>query len=236
MHYNTAAFSHKGKKKENQDSYLSMHLNEGKYILAIADGVGGREGGKIASSTAIKEVSRLFSENNEININDVFNSVKTTIINEAKVMELPKMATTLTICYINNDRVTVGHVGDCRLYHLRGAGIMTKTIDQSEKQKLIDAGVLTKERARSYHRRNVLFSVLSSDTEFELFETEFRIELNDRLLLVSDGVYNLCSKKELIKLSSLHDDIEGWLNDIVYLINSKIVKDDYTGIGFEMKA
>ena len=78
--------------------------------------------------------------------------------------------------------------------------------------------------------------MLSSDTEFELFETEFRIELNDRLLLVSDGVYNLCSKKELIKLSSLHDDIEGWLNDIVYLINSKIVKDDYTGIGFEMKA
>ncbi|EAA2771245.1 serine/threonine-protein phosphatase [Salmonella enterica subsp. diarizonae] len=235
MHCNMAAFSHQGRKKENQDSYLSIRLDNGAYLLAIADGVGGHEGGLLASSAAIREVSRLFSKDNEVNINYVFSMVKAAIIREAKAKEAPKMATTLTICYINNNMVSVGHVGDCRLYHLRDTGIITKTIDQSERQKLIDTGVLTKERARFYHRRNVLLSVLSSDTDFDLFETTFHLQLDDRLLLVSDGVYSLCSKKELVAMSSLHNDINKWLDSIVSLIQSKEVKDDYTGIGFEMK-
>ncbi|AGP46778.1 serine/threonine-protein phosphatase [Pantoea ananatis] len=235
MHCNMAAFSHQGRKKENQDSYLSIRLDNGAYLLAIADGVGGHEGGLLASFTAIREVSSLFNKDNEANINYVFSMVKAAIIHEAKEKKAPKMATTLTICYINNNKVSVGHVGDCRLYHLRDTGIITKTIDQSERQKLIDAGVLTKERAKFYHRRNILLSVLSSDADFDLFETTFDLQLNDRLLLVSDGVYNLCSKKELVTMSSLHSDINNWLNSIVSLIQSRVVKDDYTGIGFEMK-
>lgn len=84
MHCNMAAFSHQGRKKENQDSYLSIRLDNGAYLLAIADGVGGHEGGLLASFTAIREVSSLFNKDNEANINYVFSMVKAAIIHEAK--------------------------------------------------------------------------------------------------------------------------------------------------------
>lgn len=235
MHYNMAAFSHEGGKKGNQDSYLTLSLSDGQHVLAIADGVGGREGGELASKLAINEVSKLFRENSQLNISEVFRRVKNALIEESKTKGLLKMATTLTLCYINNEHVFVGHVGDCRLYHLRGSGIITKTKDQSEKQKLIDAGVLTKERARSYHRRNILFSVISSDIDYELYETDFYIKPDDRLLLLSDGAYNLCSKRELIELSFQSKELDDWISNITSLVGSKIVKDDYTGVGFEIK-
>lgn len=235
MQYHINTFSHKGRKKDNEDAYLTIDLGEDQYLLAIADGVGGREGGNLASSTAIKELSNYFSQNKFTNMSVIFNRIKDSIINEGNKQNYPKMATTLTVCYINNNEVTVGHVGDCRLYHIRGNGLITKTRDQSEKQKLIDDGIFSKERALFYPRKNILLSVIAKDHEYELYETEFQINQGDRLLLISDGVYNLCSKKEIVELSSKNNFIENWLNDINSLITLKIPKDDYTAIAFEMK-
>src|SRR3546814_5436694 len=57
----------------------------------------------------------------------------------------------------------VGHVGDSRIYHLRGSGLVTRTKDQTEVQHLIDEGILTPERAKMYPRKNVLLSAISRD-------------------------------------------------------------------------
>lgn len=233
MIYNTSAFSFSGPKKENQDSYISLALDGDHHVICIADGVGGRKGGAEASMAAITEVKHIFSERLFTTMADLFNRVHHTVLKHSKDIKFPEMSTTLTVVYINKDDVTIGHVGDCRLYHLRGRGIVTKTYDQSEKQKLIDDGVLSRERAFYYHRKNILLSVISPDKKYELYESKFKVAIKDRLLLVSDGVYNICTKKELAMLSERALNVSQWMNDISSFIQTKEVKDDYTAIALE---
>ncbi len=115
--------------------------------------------------------------------------------------EYSEMGTTLTVAVIQGNKVTLGHVGDTRLYHLRNKGIIARTKDQTEVQKLLDDGILNKQRAKNYHRRNVLLSVLTPDRDYELQSTSFNLDTHDRLLLLTDGAYSLASKLELRDLS-----------------------------------
>ncbi|WP_288448078.1 protein phosphatase 2C domain-containing protein [uncultured Enterobacter sp.] len=233
MFYKTSAFSFPGPRKENQDFYITQPLDGERHVICIADGVGGRKGGAEASKTAVSVVKNTFLENTFTTMSALFNNVHQTIINYGNANNLPEMATTLTVVYIDGNHITVGHVGDCRLYHLRGCGIITKTHDQSEKQKLIDDGVLSRERALHYHRKNILLSVIASDKQYELFETKFQTASKDRLLLVSDGVYNICTKKELLTLSQDSSNVNKWIDKISFFIQNKEVKDDYTAIALE---
>ena len=233
MIYNTSAFSFPGRKKENQDSYTSFALDGDHHVICIADGVGGRKGGAEASMLAITEVKHVFSENLFTTMVDLFDRVHHKVLKQSKDLKLPEMSTTLTVVYVNKDDVTIGHVGDCRLYHLRGRGIVTKTYDQSEKQKLIDDGVLSRERALYYHRKNILLSVIAPDKQYELYEAKFKVVIKDRLLLVSDGVYNICTKKELSMLSEKVLTVSQWLGSISSLIKGREFKDDYTAVALE---
>ncbi|EQC1055750.1 PP2C family protein-serine/threonine phosphatase [Providencia rettgeri] len=235
MQYETAFFSHKGKKHENQDSLLAMSLSENELVIAIADGVGGREGGKIAAMTALATLAEQYNENKNISMQEIFIKVKDGINHTANVLKMYKMATTMTVCHIINNNIVVGHVGDCRLYHIRNNGIVTMTKDQSEKQKLIDNGVLSKERALNYHRRNVLYSVISSDTSYEIYESEFLVQSKDRLLLLSDGVYNVCSKKEILNLSNNSNSINDWMNKLNSLVVEKGIIDDYSALALAIE-
>lgn len=226
-----AFFSEAGKKVLNQDSVLTVTCDNGTQLLAIADGMGGKPGGEVASSTSLDTVEKTFLSEPSISMSELFSRVQNRISEESlKKPEFEKMATTLTVCIIEKGIARIGHVGDSRLYHLRDEGIISKTKDQTEVQKLIDDRILSKARAKKYHRKNVLLSVMSGYTEYDLQETSFDILIGDRIILLTDGAYALASKKEIRDLSQHSENSKDLLVGLKKQIESRKIIDDYSAI------
>ena len=234
--YDATAFSKAGRKKDNQDSILLKELVESKFVIAIADGIGGKENGKVASNIAINVISESVEKNKDTSMESLFKKVKLSLLEKSQESdEFKDMGTTLTVVFINKNKVSLGHVGDCRLYHLRGKGIITQTKDQSEVQKLIDNGIISKQRAVDYHRKNILLSAMTTTSDYELQTNEFSLENNDRLMLLTDGAYSLISKSEIRDISVLHNNISDFLTKLKETIEMRKIKDDYSVVALQIK-
>ncbi|MFK5937987.1 MAG: protein phosphatase 2C domain-containing protein [Sulfurimonas sp.] len=229
-----ASFCMQGKNKLNQDAVLHLKSDD-VYLFAIADGMGGELGGSLASSLSLNTVEELFLKNKDISIKEIFEKVSNQLKSLSELVpKYEKMATTLTICIVKNNIGYVGHVGDCRIYHLRDEGIMRRTKDQTEVQKLLDDKILTKSLAKNYHRKNVLLSVMSNAIEYQLQESTFELISKDRLLLLSDGVYNVIDNKIIIRDISLSNhNIKDFSVNLQKEIESRKVKDDYSCISIQ---
>lgn len=229
----TASFTKKGRDKPNQDSVLSISI-DGKHLLAIADGMGGKAGGGIASTTVLEVIEKAFKGSPEITIPELFHQAHEELIKKSiDNSELSEMGTTLSLCLVDKDEVKVGHVGDTRIYHLRNAGILTRTKDQTELQHLLDEGVISKRKAKTYKRKHILLSVLTPSKIYDLFVTEFNLIKGDRLMLCSDGFYSLLSKLEARDLSINSETIDVLSTKLLNLVESRDIHDDYSLIIYQ---
>ncbi|HIF9255925.1 TPA: PP2C family protein-serine/threonine phosphatase [Photobacterium damselae] len=235
INYIAKGFSEAGRGKPNQDSILIKNLGDEAIVLAIADGMGGKNGGDVASNIAVSIISKEVDASN-LSIPSIFQKVKFELESRAaEFPELSHMGTTLTLAIIVGDKVKVGHVGDTRLYHLRQNGIIARTKDQTEVQKLLDDGILSKQRAINYHRRNILLSVLTPNRSYDLQVLDFNLTISDRLLLSTDGAYSLASKLELRDLSVKNNDLNSYVEQVKMLIESKKIRDDYSVVAFQLE-
>lgn len=202
-----SAFSiSKKEPSENEDSILLPKKIGESYVFAIADGVGKYCGAKIASLTAIEHIDKITNINEFSNMKLIFEIIKTKLIDKSKKdNNLSKMATTLTICIINNKAIKIAHTGDCRVYINERGKLVQKTKDQTEHEQLISIGSFTKEELISRNRKNVLFSALSPSMEVCIEENELSLKTK-QVYLMSDGAYHSIENKlfdyELSEISS----------------------------------
>ena len=209
----SVSFSIAGVGKINEDSWSCQLLDDGSCIAVVADGVGGNYGGSIASALATQIVIETLEANPKMPLAQVFATTSNAIQSRGNEdLISSQMATTLSLCVIRGDgAVRVAHVGDSRIYHLRGNGIVQRTKDQTEVAALVEAGILSREQAKTYSRRTVLRSALSTKGVYEIFETEFTVNVGDRLVLLTDGVYRLVTKTHLRDLSLKAENIDDLL-------------------------
>ncbi|MFT6624493.1 MAG: protein phosphatase [Cycloclasticus sp.] len=226
-------FSHPGRKGDNQDSVL-VCTSESSTLIAIADGMGGKDAGDWASKTAISTLKGEFEKKIDLDLSATFKLTKKAIGDYSKNNNIKQMGTTLTVCLVVDDKAFVGHVGDTRLYHLRDNGIVSITKDQTEVQVLLDDGILSKKRAAKYHRKNILLSAITNYSEYDLFQTNFHLKKGDRLVLLSDGAYDLISKLEIRDLSITSKTVSDLTTNILNLVKTKKVKDDYSLIAAQI--
>jgi protein phosphatase len=231
---NIASFSLPGKKHANQDSIFAGKLANGSYLLAIADGMGGHSGGDVASKLAIEVLVGFLRINPLLELDLVFQEIRSQFILEAeKNPALSQMGTTLIVCIVKDCNAYIGHVGDSRLYLLRNNGLKTITKDQTEVQRLVDDGVLNSKEAKKYPRRNVLLSVVSPSSEYVLQKSLIPIQPKDRILLVTDGLYNVLSKEE-IRNFSIGASMSALCNTLEAEAKMREPKDDYSAVCFEV--
>lgn len=229
--FEVESFSFPGRSKPNQDGILIKTLGADSLVLGIADGMGGKPGGNIASNIALETIDAEMERDPGVTVSELFSSVKRALDSQSSSSpELGEMGTTLSICVIRNNKVTVGHVGDCRVYLLRRNGIVSMTKDQTEVQRLLDDGILPRHMAKDYPRRNILLSVMSASSQYELQESSFTVQADDRILLMSDGAYSLFSKSEIRDLSVHSPSTTGLKSQILKVIQTRPIKDDYSAI------
>ncbi|EHP94201.1 PP2C family protein-serine/threonine phosphatase [Methylorubrum extorquens] len=195
-----ASFSEIGPREENQDRILSPAPIGDGFLMAIADGVGGATGGDKAAEIAVEVLKSSLQAHK--NLPAAFAEISEIIRSEgAKNSFHSKMATTLTAVLISPPQLRLAHVGDARAYHLRGAGLVTLTQDQTEIAELVRKGILSKRQALRYSRKNVLISAIGAQSTYDLYETETKVAHGDRILLLTDGVYDRVSKGEISQIS-----------------------------------
>jgi protein phosphatase len=198
------------KRKNNQDCYAIA--DKGEYLLAaVCDGMGGARGGNIASETAIKSfcstVKEAFAKNppaDEQAVKDLLTQAvcdaNTDVYRKAvEESELEGMGTTLVAVLL----CTVGHyavnVGDSRLYLQKDGELTQLTKDNSFIQYLLDKGLIAPEEAATHPNRNIILRALGVNEEVEC--DLYSIPEFERLLLCSDGLYNMISMEEMSSLA-----------------------------------
>ena len=201
-----------GKAREmNQDYYYISGPNEKIHVFILADGMGGYNGGEIASRLATT-TALSYIQNNFDSIpkerEDILNLVKSAVeyanmvvyekANESK--ELEGMGTTLEVCLIYNNKIYIGHVGDSRVYRIRKEFIRKLTHDHSYVEKLVKDGTITKEEAMYHPKKNMLMKALGCTPFVEPDVTVKGFIKDDIILICSDGLTNMVDEKQIFEI------------------------------------
>lgn len=232
--------SDKGKVREmNQDYYYISTSLDQIQLYILADGMGGYNGGEIASSLAV-QTAKNYIENNFKEIEKDRDSIvqllgssmeyaNMVVYEKSKEnKELKGMGTTLEICLIYNNKVYIGHVGDSRIYRIRKQFTRKLTQDHSYVQKLVKEGTITKEQAAHHPQKNMLMKALGCNAFVEPDVMVKGFLKDDILIMCSDGLTNLVSQDEIYEKAS--KNIEQATKDLVELANNRGGYDNITVI------
>ena len=196
-----------GGRSENQDSYGSAETPYG-FVVTVCDGMGGGPGGKTASSLAVKEIILGIKDGNpdDTAVNIVIKAIRRAnlaIIEAGKeTPALKGMGSTCTILLISKDSAIIAHVGDSRVYQLRGKNKIFRTFDHSMVFDLVKQKVITEEQARLSAQSNVITRALGIKPDIEVDVIELPFDTGDRFLLTTDGIHGAVSEAELIEMAS----------------------------------
>ena len=195
----------------NEDSYYISNVDDEIKIFILADGMGGYNGGEIASklavSTALSYIQTNFA-NTPKEKEDILNLVKSAMEYANMVVyeksnnekELTGMGTTLEVCLIYNNKVYIGHVGDSGIYRIRKEFIRKLTHDHSYVQKLVKDGTITEEEARNHPKKNMLMKALGCTAFLEPDVTVKGFIKDDIILMCSDGLSNMLDDEEIYEI------------------------------------
>jgi len=184
-------------------------------LVVLADGMGGYNAGEVASGMAttviITELRQLLAKvrpfDTEPDTNDpvasrlVRDQVKkanTSIFQAAQSQpQYAGMGTTLVVCLFYDNRVLVAHLGDSRLYRLRGDDFRQITRDHSLLQEQIDSGLITPEQAKHAQHKNLVTRALGIDPSVDPEIHEYDAAPRDIYLLCSDGLCDMVSDDDI---------------------------------------
>lgn len=194
-----------GGRSENQDSYGSAETPYG-YVVTVCDGMGGGPGGKTASMIAVNEIINGIKEGNpdDTASNIIIKAIRrANLAIIAKGQETPSlkgMGSTCTVLLINEDCATVAHVGDSRVYQLRGKTKVFRTFDHSMVFDLVRQKVITEEQARLSAQSNVITRALGIKPDIEVDVVVLPYDNGDRFVLTTDGIHGSVAETELIDM------------------------------------
>ena len=232
------AKSDKGNVRETNEDYfyISNSLDQIQLFL-LADGMGGYNGGEIASQLAI-QTAKNYIENNFKDIEKDRDSIiqllgssmeyaNMVVYEKAKENpELQGMGTTLEICLIYNNKAYIGHVGDSRIYRVRKQFIRKLTQDHSYVQKLEKEGTITKEQAEHHPQKNMLMKALGCNAFVEPDVMVKGFLKDDILIMCSDGLSNMVDQQTIYEMAS--KNIEQATKDLVQLAKDRGGYDNIT--------
>jgi protein phosphatase len=186
----------------NEDRGCLTHDEKGALLL-VADGMGGHAAGEVASSLAITAISRVYGKadaGTEQALETAFHAANREIYQAAaKNKSLRGMGTTCTALAIRDGLAYSAHVGDSRLYLVRGGQIYLMSEDHSAVMEMVRRGLITRESARHHEDKNVILRALGTQPKVEVsvWDKPFPVQTGDQFVLCSDGLYDLIEDEEL---------------------------------------
>lgn len=179
-----------GKRRKYNEDRFAMRPEQGVWV--VADGMGGHAGGDFASQAVMDDLpafeGALTLGDLETRFHDGLAEAHVRMLRVAKALKAEPMATTVVGLLIYQDEFAAIWSGDSRLYQWRDGTLRPVTRDHSEARELVDAGVLTAEQARTWHRRNVVTRALGVYDHLSAETAYGDVAAGDVFLLCSDGL------------------------------------------------
>ncbi len=234
----------------NEDAVLA---NPQLGLAVLADGMGGYNAGEVASAMATavlgSELEHAFALRSPFELTengqtwahealiDVIARTNAAIYQAAQSnAKYAGMGTTLVTVQFYDNRLSVAHVGDSRLYRLRDATLSQLTRDHSLLQEQIDSGMITPEQARFSQNKNLVTRALGVDTTVQTEVGEYAVLPGDIYLLCSDGLNDMVEDEEIeLTLTALSANLPLCAMQLVQAANDNGGRDNVSVILIKIK-
>ena len=179
----------------NQDAPI---VSEKLRLYGVADGMGGHKGGEVASTSARDDLLRELEGKTPsvAALSGAIEEVNRQIYHQQEHDDaLTGMGTTLSVLWMSDNFVYIGHVGDSRVYLLRDGEFKQMTLDHSLVEQLVREGVLTEEEAQNHPMRNIITRAIGTDESVEVDVVVEERRKGDLWLACSDGLHGLVADR-----------------------------------------
>lgn len=195
------------KRKTNQDSICVAHDY---HLYAVADGMGGHNGGDIASQLSVQIMPEFFKAHQgdepHALMKNMILKINQSIFDKAKEQpELQGMGTTVSAMYFAGPQLFIANVGDSRVYLVNNNHIFQLTRDHSFVQEKLNMGIYTREEAVKDPQKNVLVRSVGFEPDLLVDVFNYRICKNDIFMICSDGLHGKVSDSDILHL--IHKNI-----------------------------
>lgn len=236
-----ACESDQGRQRNNNEDLIGIDPEHG--VFVVIDGVGGHAAGEVAAQIALEQLmARLKdpSDTIERRMREAIAVANKEIYERAQEDEgLRGMACVLTAAVIEGDRMTIGHVGDTRLYKIRHGKIRKITHDHSPVGEMEDRQEISEWDAMQHSRRNEIFRDVG--TEFRDPDEEGFIEIihesfesDSAVLICSDGLTDMVTSDEMLNVIHRHaGDPDAVVRDLVTAANDAGGRDNISVVYIE---
>ncbi len=182
-------------------------------LTIVADGMGGHASGEIASEMAVELISRFYFEDADSAPAEALRAAV-----EAANAEIHHhsttdekffgMGTTVIALVLLGGQGFSAHVGDSRLYRLRGREMELLTLDHSQVMEMVKYGIISMEEARNHDDKNVILRAVGTQAAVEVeVSAPFAVEPDDEFLLCSDGLCDMLTDEEIAEIWTTRRDI-----------------------------
>ncbi|HEY2107228.1 MAG TPA: protein phosphatase 2C domain-containing protein [Candidatus Binataceae bacterium] len=197
-----------GCERSNNEDFCGHRIESPREVVfAVADGVGGYDGGEVASQMAV-DVTLATYHQSAASIGPakrLYRAVQRANIeihNRAlAVPELRRMATTLTAVAVADGILYAVHIGDCRLYLIRGGRIQQMTKDHTVIGERVRLGLISEKEARNHPDRSALSRCLGRELIASLDRITMPLRAQDRVIVCTDGLHGTLENRELDQFS-----------------------------------
>ena len=195
-------------RRNNQDAFVTGTLPDGAIYTAVCDGMGGANGGNIASTAAARCISEYIRNSYRPNMDDfdiekmLKNGISSANIEiydlSLKREDLKGMGTTVVAAVVRDGNAIIAHVGDSRAY-LISQDMSQLTRDHSVVQGLVESGKITPQDAKVHPRKNVITRALGVEDHVLVDCNEYPVVAGNTLLLCTDGLTGYADENEIFE-------------------------------------
>jgi serine/threonine protein phosphatase PrpC len=218
-------------------------------LFVLADGMGGYNAGEVASSIAVKTVLDFVNagvaREDRAAIEPDTGLMRQTIILRDAIVRANKiihqtahshsgcegMGTTIVACLFYDDRISIAHVGDSRLYRVRQNRLEQITMDHSLLQELVDRGFYSREEAERSTNRNYVTRALGVEPTVVVDMQDVPVEKGDIFILCSDGLPDMVDDEDIhLTISTFSANLDTAGQQLIQLSNEHGGKDNISVI------
>jgi PPM family protein phosphatase len=232
-----------GKVREHNEDTIAFDADIG--LLVLADGMGGYNAGEVASGIAVKTIVNLVREQVEredmanqdrdsglsrpsIILRDAIHRANKIIYQTARTQpQCEGMGTTVVAALFFDNKITIAHVADSRLYRQRSDKLEQVTMDHSLLQELVDRGFYSAEEAQRAANKNYVTRALGVEPNVDVELQEVPVQKGDAYMLCSDGLSDMVEDEDIhLTINTFGDNLDTVAKQLIQLANDNGGRDN----------